>query len=143
MTTNTPGAAGAHAAAADALDGRTLSASLTVNDLPKSVAWYRDAVGFTVDQEHARDGSLRAVSLKAGAVRILLGQDDGAKGTDRIKGKGFSLHIATAQDVDAIAARVRAHGTALASEPADTPWGMRAFRVRDPDGFMLVISSGR
>jgi uncharacterized glyoxalase superfamily protein PhnB len=27
------------------------------------------------------------------------------------------------------------------SEPVDTPWGVRMFRVRDPDGFRLTISS--
>src|ERR1043166_3931557 len=79
----------------------TLSASLTVKDLQKSLAWYRDVVGFTVDQEHEREGKLRAVSMKAGAVRILLGQDDGARGLDRVKGEGVSLQMTTAQTADA------------------------------------------
>src|SRR5690242_21513409 len=39
---------------------RTLNASLTVNDLAKSIAWYRDVVGFTVDREHERNGKLRS-----------------------------------------------------------------------------------
>jgi hypothetical protein len=30
-------------------------------------------------------------------VRILLNQDDGAKGFDRVKGEGFSLMFTTAQ----------------------------------------------
>lgn len=29
------------------LQARTLSVSLTVNDVAKSLAWYRDVVGFT------------------------------------------------------------------------------------------------
>ena len=120
---------------------RTLSASLTVNDLARSVAWYRDVMGFTVDREHARDTRVVAVSLKAGAVRILLTQDDGAKGKDRIKGEGFSLQFTTVQDIDAIAKRVTDHGGTLATEPVSTPWGARVFRVKDPDGFTLVISS--
>jgi len=71
------------------LRGVSLSPSLTVNDLEKSLAWYQDVVGFTVDRKHERDGKLRAVSLRAGAVRLLIGQDDGAKGWDRVKGEGF------------------------------------------------------
>ena len=122
---------------------REMTASLTVKDLPQSVAWYRDLLGFTVDREIERDGKLRAVALKAGAVRILLNQDDGAKGYDRVKGEGFSLQFITAQSVDEIADRIKSHGGSLDAEPADMPWGVRAFRVRDPDGFRFAISSER
>ncbi|MHB1223712.1 MAG: VOC family protein [Gemmatimonadaceae bacterium] len=118
-----------------------LSASLTVRDLDASLAWYRDAVGFDVDREIVRDGTLRAVAIRAGAVRLLLNQDDGAKGIDRARGVGFSLMLTTRQNVDAIAARIRAHGGSLLAEPADMPWGARAFRVSDPDGFAFTISS--
>jgi uncharacterized glyoxalase superfamily protein PhnB len=126
---------------AEPLLGRALSASLTVKDIEKSLAWYRDVVGFTVDRRHEREGKLRAVSLKAGDVWILIGQDDGAKGWDRIKGEGFSLRVTTAQDVDEVARGIEARGGAIESEPADTPWGARVFRLRDPDGFRLTISS--
>ena len=121
--------------------GRALMASLTVNDLQTSLAWYKDVVGFVIDQKYERAGKLVAVALKAGKVRILIGQDDGAKGMDRVKGDGFSLQITTAQDVDEIAERVRDKGGHLDTEPADTPWGARMFRMRDPDGFRLTISS--
>ena len=123
--------------------GRTLSAALTVKDLEKSLAWYRDVAGFTVDQRHEREGKLLAVSLQAGDVRILIGQDDGAKGWDRVKGEGFSLQITTAQSVDDVAGQLKARGARLVSEPADMPWGVRMFRVEDPDGFKLTISSER
>ena len=120
---------------------RALSLSLTVKDVQKSLAWYRDVVGFTVDMLHERDGRLNSVSLKAGDVRLRLNQDDGAKGWTRVKGEGMSLHFSTAQDVDAVAARIRERGGSLESEPADMPWGVRSFRLRDPDGFRLSISS--
>jgi uncharacterized glyoxalase superfamily protein PhnB len=141
-----------HVSVPDETDGQTgsgafrasaLAASLTVKDLPTSLAWYRDVAGFTVDREYEREGKLLFVALRAGDVRILLNQDDGAKGLDREKGAGFSLMITTAQDVDAVAHRIRENGGTLDSEPADMPWGARAFRLRDPDGFRLAISSGR
>jgi uncharacterized glyoxalase superfamily protein PhnB len=135
--------AGTRRAEPESLRARALSASLTVKDLEKSLAWYRDVVGFTVDQKHERDGKLRAVSLKAGAVRILINQDDGAKGLDRVKGEGFSLQITTAQNIDDIANRIKHAGGTLVSEPADMPWGVRVFRLRDPDGFTFVVSSER
>ena len=120
---------------------RALTASLTVRDIHASLAWYRDVIGFVVDRLHEREGELRAASLKAGSVRLLLGQDNGAKGWDREKGQGFSLQFTTAQSADALAERIRARGGTLETEPTDTPWGARVFRVRDPDGFTLVISS--
>ena len=122
---------------------KSLSTSLTVKDLQKSVAWYQDVVGFTVDQKMERDGKLRGVALKAGDVRILLNQDDGAKGWDRIKGEGFSMQFTTSQSIDDLAKRIRDNGATLESEPADMPWGARVFRVRDPDGYKLAFSSPR
>ena len=119
-----------------------LGASLTVGDLAASSAWYRDVLGFTIEREFERDGVPFAARMSAGSVAILLTQDNGAKGSERVKGEGFSLQFTTAQNVDDLANRAKAHGVTLDSEPADA-WGMRAFRLRDPDGFRLVISSGR
>ena len=120
---------------------RTLNLSLSVNDLAASLAWYRDVVGFTLEQRYEREGTLRAVSLKAGSAHILINQDDGAKGLDRVKGQGCSFMFTTAQNVDDLANQIKATGGTLESEPADMPWGPRVFRLRDPDGFLLVISS--
>jgi uncharacterized glyoxalase superfamily protein PhnB len=122
---------------------RTLQVSLTVKDLAQSLAWYENVLGFTVDKRHEREGKLVAVSLKAGDVRILIGQDDGGKGWDRVKGEGFSMQFSTAQSIDQIAARIKERGGTLDTEPADMPWGVRVFRLHDPDGFKLVISSER
>jgi uncharacterized glyoxalase superfamily protein PhnB len=121
--------------------GRTLSVSLTVKDLQKSLAWYLDVMGFTIDRKLERDGQLRGVVLNAGDVQLSINQDDGAKGWDRVKGEGFSLRIATEQSVDEIANRIKERGGILDSEPADMPWGARIFRLRDLDGFKLTITS--
>jgi uncharacterized glyoxalase superfamily protein PhnB len=144
LSTNSPASSdSAKRAEPESFRASNLAASLTVRDIQKSLAWYRDILGFTVDQQHERGGSLRAVSLKAGSVRILIGQDDGAKGFDRVKGEGFSLQITTTQNVDEIARRIKDLGGTLDTEPVDTPWGARVFRLRDPDGFRLTISSER
>lgn len=126
----------------ETLRGQNLNASLTVNDLEKSLAWYRDVVGFHVEREYEREGRKMAVSLKAGSVAILLAQDDGAKGANRVKGEGFSMMIVTTEDVDQIAAGIKQRGGTLDSEP-DTRFGRRAFRLHDPDGFKFVISTER
>lgn len=53
------------------LHATALGASLTVGDLEASMAWYRDVVGFGVDQRHEREGSLVAVLLRASNIRVL------------------------------------------------------------------------
>ncbi len=119
---------------------RALMASLTVKDLPSSLAWYTDVIGFTLAEKYENDGKVVGASLKAGDVNILLNQDDGAKGMDRVKGEGFSLYFSTTQNVDDIARRIKDKGGTLLSEPTDMPWGARAFRLQDPDGFKFTIS---
>jgi uncharacterized glyoxalase superfamily protein PhnB len=120
-----------------------LSISLTVKDLGTSLAWYHDVLGFTIDRKIEREGKLRSVALKAGNARISINQDDGAKGWDRIKGQGFSLNITTEQNIDKIANRIKELGGILDAEPADMTWGVRLFRLKDPDGYKLAISSPR
>ncbi len=121
---------------------RSLAASLTVSDLPRSLAWYRDVVGFTVDRKVEREGRLAAVALKAGAVELLLGQEDGVPAEGRVRGEGVSLQLTTTQDVDALARRIQDRGGVLTSVPADV-WGARVLRIQDPDGIRLTISSQR
>jgi uncharacterized glyoxalase superfamily protein PhnB len=143
MSPTTKSADSPQHAEAGTLRGRSLQASLTMKDLHKSLAWYRDVLGFAVEQRHEREGVLRGVSVRAGEVALLLNQEDGGRGWDRIKGEGFSLQITVDESVDEIATRIRNAGGVLDSEPADMPWGARMFRIHDPDGFRLVISSGK
>jgi len=121
---------------------RSVSAGLTVGDLQKSIAWYRDVAGFYVGELWRENGEVRGAEVMAGAARFYLGQDDWAKGRDRKKGEGMRLNLTTAQSVDEIAAGIKQRGGKLDSEPADMPWGTRAFALTDPDGFKLTISSG-
>jgi catechol 2,3-dioxygenase-like lactoylglutathione lyase family enzyme len=124
------------------LVAQSLAVSLTVKDVARSRDWYRDALGFTVDREHQREGKLLACSLRAGAIRLLVTQEDGSRGMDRVKGEGFSVQITTAQNIDAIAAQAKAAGVMFDTEPTEMN-GVRFFRLRDLDGFKFVISAPR
>jgi catechol 2,3-dioxygenase-like lactoylglutathione lyase family enzyme len=121
---------------------RSAGPSFTVDNIDKSIAFYRDVLGFTLKDKWEEDGALKGVELLAGSVTFWLGQDDWKKGRGRVKGEGFRIYCGTTQDIDVLAARVRSTGTALAEEPKDQSWGGRDFAVRDPDGFLVTISSG-
>lgn len=121
---------------------RSLMPSYTVSDLQRSLAWYRDGLGFFVSERWEESGRLLGVMLKAGACQIGLSQDDFAKGRDRTKGVGFRLWCETAQDVDALAERLRNAGGTIVEEPGSR-WDAYGFTAQDPDGFKLTITRAR
>jgi catechol 2,3-dioxygenase-like lactoylglutathione lyase family enzyme len=121
---------------------RSIAPGITVDDLTRSIAFYTDVLGFIVSERWTDGGVLRGVMLKAGVSEIGLSQDDWAKGRDRKKGVGVRLWCETVQEVDAIAARVKAAGHPLTEEPKDQPWG-RSFALDDPDGYHLTIARER
>ena len=116
------------------------SPSFTVNDLEKSLAWYRDILGLVIEERWEREGRLTGVALRAGGVTFMIGQDDWKKGRDRVKGEAFRLYCETTQDVDRLAAQIKARGGRLAQEPLDESWGARVLSVEDPDGFKITIA---
>lgn len=123
---------------------RGVSPSFTANDLQRSIAFYRDVLGFVVgDEWRGENGVLNGCEMHAGSVVFMLTQDDFAKGRDRQKGLGTRLHVSTAQDVDRLASEIKARGGSLDQEPTDMPWGERIFMITDPDGFKLTIAQAR
>jgi uncharacterized glyoxalase superfamily protein PhnB len=120
---------------------RSVTPSLTVNDLQASIEWYRDVLGFFVAQEFEQEGKVSGAILRAGAVEVFLTQDDFAKGRDRQKGVGLRLYCTTSLDIDQLAAAITARGGVLSQPPQDQSWGVRDFAVTDPDGFKIAIST--
>jgi uncharacterized glyoxalase superfamily protein PhnB len=122
---------------------RSVAPSFTVADVEKSLAWYRDVLGFHPTDRWEQDGKLAGVEMVAGRVTFMLGQDDWKKGRDRVKGEGFRLYSETTQDADRLAEQIKARGGTLAQEPKDESWGARVFSVEDPDGYKISIFQKR
>lgn len=126
-----------------AINATNLGCSITCKDLEASIRFYRDAIGFAVAHRFEHEGKAVAAVVAAGDIRIVLNQDDGGQGWERVKGQGFYLQInvPSAADVDTAAVRIKAAGGTLLDEPADRPWGARMFQFKDPDGFKLGVST--
>jgi uncharacterized glyoxalase superfamily protein PhnB len=122
------------------LNGKGVMPSLTVNNLQQSLDFF-SGLGFEVEDRWEENGTLLGAMLKAGEARLGLSQDDGKKGTNRVKGVGMRIYIEAADNIDQVAARAKASGIALTREPHDTEWGTRAFEVTEPSGFLLTIAS--
>ena len=122
---------------------RTLTPMYTTADLQRSIAFYRDVLGFVVGDEWRENGTLAGVEIHAGAVTFMLNQDDFKKGRDRVKGLGTRIWCHTAQDLDKLADEIKARGGVLDQDPQDMPWGDRVFMITDPDGFKLTFVQAR
>ena len=117
---------------------RSMMPTFTVGDIERSVAWYRDGLGFYVAERWEDGGKLQGARLKAGACELGLSQDDFSRGRDRPKGVGFRVWCETAQDIDAIAQRLRAFGGTITEEPGNH-WDSYSFTAQDSDGFKLTV----
>ncbi len=122
----------------ESLRARGITPSFTVNDLQRSLAWYEGVVGFTI-----ADRWEMGVELKAGATRLMINQDDWSKGRDRRKGVGMRIYLATAQDLERLAADITARGGVLTQPPTVQEWGSKTLDLTDPDGFRLTFVQSR
>jgi catechol 2,3-dioxygenase-like lactoylglutathione lyase family enzyme len=123
----------------ESLRVRSMMPSYTVNDIEKSVAWYREGLGFHVAERWEDAGTLKGVMLQAGTCSFGLSQDDFSKGRDRAKGVGFRVWCDTTQDVDAIAARLRSFGGSIIEGPGNK-YDRYSFTAEDPDGYRITLS---
>jgi len=113
-------------------------------DLPRTLGFYRDVLGFAVDFAVPAEGEPAFVSLKLGGSELALadvaGQDTGTHGLPvrPVGGHRFEvcLHV---EDVDAAVAELRAAGAPVLVAPADQPWGERLAYVQDPEGNPVMV----
>jgi catechol 2,3-dioxygenase-like lactoylglutathione lyase family enzyme len=66
------------------LNATTLGCSMTCKDIAASIRWYEQVLGFQVAFSFEKEGKVFGAAIVAGDIRIILNQDDGALGWDRI-----------------------------------------------------------
>src|SRR5688572_30711662 len=86
------------------LNGKSVMPSLTVNNLQQSLDFF-SGLGFEIEDRWEENGKLLGAMLKAGEARLGLSQDDGKKGTNRVKGVGMRIYIEAADNIDQVAVR--------------------------------------
>ena len=124
----------------------TIRFELFVTDRDKSVDFYTSVLGFEVqrlDESYAQ--------LTCGHVTLGLGRQTDLPETGegpgftqqrlaRDHGAGVEIVLET-PDLEVLYERVQRSGYQLAAPMQDRPWGLRDFRVTDPDGYYLRITS--
>ncbi len=103
-----------------------------VADPARSIAFYRDVLGFEI---HQKSGEIEAL---CGPARLQFGKQDYAPGhLGEARPPGSAMLFFNTSDVSAMHAAIRARGGAP-SEIEKVNWiKMRMFEIRDPDGHTL------
>lgn len=114
--------------------------TLTVTDLDRTVDWYVNGLGFialfTMPGPNGRPSLVHLRRWRYQDILIRPGQPPAG-------GEWTISIMATAEELDALAERARAHGLGTVDGPADTPWNTRDVRTIDPDGYALVFTARR
>jgi len=104
--------------------------ALKVADVERSERFYVDVLGYRVEWRPDPDN----VYLTRDGDNLALHKDAGGAGGPL---DHFGIMLKRADDVDAWAAHLKAHGVALVKEPKTHRDGARSFYTRDPDGVTI------
>lgn len=123
--------------------GMTLRLELFVDDLSASVEFYTRVLGFEIARE-----SQTYVAVQNGSVVLGLGSASGLSSNhyfrpdvDRVRrGIGAEL-VLEVDDVKAYFQRVQDAGHPIQTPLKQRPWGATDFRIADPDGYFLRVTS--
>lgn len=110
------------------------------SDLDRAVAFYVDVLGFELVTDRRTDAhpyvAFRRGSVRIGAAELGAGVEREAR--ELPAGTEIVLEV---DDVAAEEARVRATGWPIDEPLTRAAWGLTHFRVHDPDGYHLRITS--
>jgi len=112
----------------DVLSSRVL---VRTDDLPTSVAWWRDTLGLTIAREYGADGVATGVELFCGGTLVELS----CYGTDPA---ALRLWLQV-PDVQAEADRLIGAGVAHDGRPERMPWGLVEWWITSTEGTRLVL----
>jgi catechol 2,3-dioxygenase-like lactoylglutathione lyase family enzyme len=111
---------------------------LEVRDIPTSLAWYQEKLGFislyTLD---GPNGPMMAHLRFAKYADLMLVPETKQRAA---KGEGLSIYLNVNKgELDAL---VSSAGDAIVEGPFVRPWNVREIVLHDPDGFKIVIGEG-
>jgi catechol 2,3-dioxygenase-like lactoylglutathione lyase family enzyme len=134
-----------------AITVRGMTPSLQVRDMPRSLAFYRDVLGFAVvdaspvvETPEGRFPNWVWLALGPAQLMLITAHDDGQRPAERGGARqrwhgDTRLHVSV-DDVDAVHRDLQSRLPEL-RPPVDAPYGMRQLHLRDPDGYGLCFQA--
>ncbi len=122
-----------------------LRLELFVEDMEATISFYTQVLAFALVRHEAGSyASLRSGSVILGIGPIAKLPEEGGYFTRDIsshqRGVGVEI-VLEVDDVDRWHDRVTASGYPILEPLQERPWGLRDFRLADPDGYYLRITS--
>jgi uncharacterized protein len=117
---------------------------LGVTDFSRSLAFYRDGLGF--EAHNFKDGDAIAMFRLEGTWLSIYPRDllaeDAAVSSDGSGFRGFTLshNVASRDDVDRVHAFAVSHGAVSVKPPRPAEWGGYSGYFADPDGFLWEVA---
>lgn len=128
---------------------------LYVRDVQKSLAYYRDVLGFEVNWEWTPEGQPTSEGwVTLGDCQVLLASQGSAYQGAHARSEGLRKQLElnrwgvgvtfifrfAVEEIDAYFSQVKAAGAKILEEPHATPYGWYQFVIEDLDGYRLAFS---
>lgn len=120
----------------------SVQVELHVGDIDATIATY-GAIGFDTLR---RGDDWAVIALDGATIKLqsdayILSHPHYFTGRlDHPRGAGVEIVVETEEDIDAVADRVRPLGV-IVKEIQDREWGARDFRIADPDGYFVRVTT--
>lgn len=116
---------------------------LYVKDIEKSINFYQDIIGLELYGRNERSARFNydCFSLLITSESILTDNHFfNGKAKSAVKGNGFEF-IIVVDKLEKVYKRCLDHEYPIEIDVEKYPWGMRGFKIADPDGYFLRITS--
>jgi catechol 2,3-dioxygenase-like lactoylglutathione lyase family enzyme len=118
----------------------TLRCEVFPADLDATVSFYVDVLGFEVISDE-RDVESQYIALRRGHVQVGAALRPAIPDREQRRPPAGVELVLEVDDLDADRARVASAGWPVTEDLTVRPWGLRDFRVLDPDGYYWRITT--
>ncbi len=119
----------------------TLSPTLAVRDMKKSIDFYKDFLGFQMGIVFPNADNPEYADLsKDGMVLMFIPAENIGIGEEEKLGIGVNLYLQIDGDIDEYYEELKKKGVKIAVDIKDEPYGIRDFTIEDTDGYKLTFN---
>ena len=122
----------------------SISPCFIVSDVSRTIAFYRDRLGFEVTFREPAENPFFAILLRDGAQLLVKAEGGITPVPNSTRHPHLRLDaFVYAPDPDALAVDFAVHGADFSAPLKDTHDGLRGFEITDPDGYVLFFGRPR